>query len=57
MVSENQMTHALAIMLKPILGGWAVCLTDGRELARFRGPGAHGRALRFVGHRGWPSRR
>jgi hypothetical protein len=57
MVSENQMPHALAIMLKPILGGWAVCLTDGRELARFRGPGAHGRALRFVGHRGWPSRR
>jgi hypothetical protein len=51
MVSVNQMTQALAIMLKPILGGWAVCLTDGRELARFRGPGARGRALRFLGQR------
>ena len=29
----------LAIILKPIFGGWAVCLTDGRELVRFRGPG------------------
>ncbi len=41
------MTDALTIILKPILGGWAVCLSDGRELARFRGPGARCRALRF----------
>lgn len=39
----------LAIILKPILAGWAVCLTDGRELARFRGPGARGRALHYLG--------
>jgi hypothetical protein len=40
--------NTLAITLRPILYGWAVCLTDGRELARFRGPGARGRALRFL---------
>jgi hypothetical protein len=39
---------ALAIILKPISWGWAVCLTDGRELARFRGPGARWRALHYV---------
>jgi hypothetical protein len=38
----------LSIMLRPIFAGWAVCLTDGRELARFRGPGAHGRALHWL---------
>jgi hypothetical protein len=42
------MSDALAIILRPLPFGWAVCLTDGRELARFRGPGAHARALRFV---------
>jgi hypothetical protein len=42
------MRSALAIILKPILGGWAVCLTDGRELVRFRGPGARSRALRYL---------
>jgi hypothetical protein len=42
------MTSTLAITLKPLVGGWAVCLTDGRELARFRGPGARERALRYV---------
>jgi hypothetical protein len=42
------MSSTLAITLKPLFGGWAVCLTDGRELARFRGPGAHARAIRFV---------
>jgi hypothetical protein len=44
---EGEM-KTLAITLKPILYGWAVCLTDGRELARFRGPGARERALRFL---------
>ncbi len=41
-------TNPLAIILNPIRAGWAVCLTDGRELARFRGPGAHFRALRYL---------
>ena len=39
---------ALLLMLKPIHRGWAVILTDGRELARFTGPAARLRALRFV---------
>jgi len=42
------MTDAVAIILKPILGGWAVCLTDGRELTRFRGPWAQSRAMRYL---------
>jgi hypothetical protein len=42
------MVAAAAVILKPILGGWAVCLTDGRELARFRGPGARRRATRYL---------
>jgi hypothetical protein len=46
------MSSALAIILKPIMWGWAVCLTDGRELARFQGLGARARALRYV--RSWP---
>jgi hypothetical protein len=40
--------NALAVMLKPILWGWTVSLTDGRELARFRGPWARERALRYL---------
>jgi hypothetical protein len=42
------MKSTLAIIFRPIFWGWAVCLTDGRELARFRGPGARTRALRYV---------
>jgi hypothetical protein len=42
------MTRPLAIMLRPIFGGWVVCLTNGRELARFRGPWARIRALRYL---------
>ena len=42
------MSTPLAFILRPLPLGWAVCLTDGRELARFRGPGAHARALRYV---------
>jgi hypothetical protein len=42
------MKSTLAIILKPIRWGWAVCLTDGRELARFRGPSARWRALHYV---------
>jgi hypothetical protein len=39
---------ALAVTLKPIGRGWAVTLTDGRELIRFTGLGARRRALRFL---------
>jgi hypothetical protein len=45
---ESAMSTAYSIILKPIFGGWAVCLSDGRELARFRGPAARCRALRFL---------
>jgi hypothetical protein len=40
--------NALALMIRPTRYGWAVSLTDGRELARFSGPGAKRRALRYV---------
>ncbi|MEA2213275.1 MAG: hypothetical protein QOF83_3223 [Solirubrobacteraceae bacterium] len=40
--------NTLALILTPTHPGWAVSLTDGRELARFRGPGAKRRALRYL---------
>jgi hypothetical protein len=39
---------ALAVMLKPIRHGWAITLTDGRELARFTGLGAKRRARGYL---------
>jgi hypothetical protein len=36
------------MMLRPIRYGWSVQLTDGRELARFLGPGARWRATRYL---------
>jgi hypothetical protein len=39
---------ALALIVRPTHRGWAVYLTDGRELARFRGPGSKWRALRYL---------
>jgi len=39
---------ALTLMLKPVPGGWAVYLSNGRELARFRGLAARWRALRYL---------
>jgi hypothetical protein len=39
---------AVALILKPIHHGWAVALSDGRELIRFTGLGARRRALRFL---------
>jgi hypothetical protein len=36
------------ISLAPVDGGWAVMLIDGRELARFTGPDAKRKALRYV---------
>ena len=40
--------NALALNLRRLRWGWAVGLTDGRELARFAGPGAKGRAERYA---------
>jgi hypothetical protein len=40
--------NALRMMIRPIRHGWAVQLTDGRELARFLGPGARWRAMRYL---------
>ena len=40
--------NALRLILKPIAHGWTVYLTDGREVARFRGPGSKWRALRYL---------
>ena len=40
--------NALSLMITPIRHGWAVQLSDGRELARFYGPGARWRAMRYL---------
>jgi hypothetical protein len=40
--------NALSMMIRPIRHGWIVQLSDGRELARFLGPGARWRALRYL---------
>jgi hypothetical protein len=40
--------NALRMIISPIRHGWAVQLTDGRELARFLGPGARWRAMRYL---------
>jgi hypothetical protein len=40
--------EALSLMITPIRGGWAIRLSDGRELARFYGPGAKWRATRYL---------
>jgi hypothetical protein len=43
--------NPLAVLLKPVRGGWAIELTDGREIARFTGVGAKRRAPRcFASH-------
>ena len=39
---------ALTVMLRPVPGGWAVYLSNGRELARFHGLAARWRAMRFL---------
>jgi hypothetical protein len=39
---------AVAVVLKPVHRGWAVALTDGRELARFTGPLARFHAERYL---------
>ncbi|MFL5831541.1 MAG: hypothetical protein ACJ76X_16625 [Solirubrobacteraceae bacterium] len=42
------MPQLLEVMFKRIFAGWAVVLSDGREVARFRGPFARARARRLV---------
>jgi hypothetical protein len=46
--TDEETVNALALILKPIRWGWAVMLTDGRELVRFTGLGARRRALRYL---------
>jgi hypothetical protein len=38
----------LKLIAAPAQDGWAVYLTDGREVARFRGPFAGQRAMRYL---------
>jgi hypothetical protein len=45
---DNDEMSALAAMLRPTPFGWDVQLTDGRVLARFFGPCARRRALRYL---------
>jgi hypothetical protein len=40
--------NALSLMISPIRHGWAVRLSDGRELIRFYGPAARWRATRYL---------
>lgn len=40
--------NALSLMITPIRHGWTVRLSNGRELARFYGPGARWRATRYL---------
>lgn len=39
---------ALALLVRPIANGWAVVLTNGQELVRYRGIGAKRRAIRYL---------
>jgi hypothetical protein len=41
--------NTTTMSLVPVQSGWAVMLSDGRELARFTGPDARRRALRYGG--------
>ena len=45
---EGGTMTAVALMLKPIHHGWAVALTNGRELMRFTGLCAKRRAIRYI---------
>ncbi len=42
------MTKTLALTVTRIPRGWAVALTDGHQIARFSGPAAKWRALRYL---------
>jgi hypothetical protein len=56
-MTKEKTMNAVGVLLERIDRGWAVTLTDGRELARFTGHGAKRRALRYVADRGvWRQR-
>ena len=40
--------NSQALILRRTRHGWAIDLTGAGELARFRGPGAHARAMRYL---------
>lgn len=48
--------NTLNVILKPSSAGWSIYLTDGREVARFRGLGSRRRALRYVSELGRSTR-
>ena len=39
---------ALALMIRPTATGWAVCLSNGQELVRYRGPFSRRLAMRYL---------
>jgi hypothetical protein len=41
-------SRAMSVIVGPASPGWQVVRSDGRVLARFRGVGARGRALRYA---------
>lgn len=45
---SDKAMRPLSVMITPVAFGWAVVLSDGRELARFVGPAARLRALRYI---------
>lgn len=45
--------NAIAVILKRVDNGWAVALTDGREVARLSGPRAKWPAIYDMGRRGY----
>jgi len=47
-VHEETTMPALSMMIAPTPDGWGVFLSDGRQLARFRGIAARWRALRYL---------
>jgi len=47
-MTKDKTMNPVGVMLERIDFGWAVTLTDGRELARFTGLGAKRRALRYL---------
>lgn len=48
-MTQKERHHAPARShTRPVNHGWAVALTDGRKVARFTGPTAKHRALRYV---------
>lgn len=40
--------NSQGLIIRSTWCGWAIYLTDGQQLARFCGPGAHSRAMRYV---------